>query len=80
MNARMSEVIGRCYDAALDPSCWIGITADIARAFNATSAALAFHTPEGKALLTDSTTNFEPCARDPEWTDYLTCPPPAIPS
>ncbi len=56
MEARLSDLIGHLYDAAVDERLWIGIAPRIASTFDSTSAVLKMHGSDDVELL-DTTEN-----------------------
>ena len=71
MDTRLANLIGRCYDAALSPDAWHGITTELASALHAPSAALVVHARGGDVSLNDGTENLAgPTRTDPAWTQY----------
>lgn len=68
--ARLSQVIGSFYEAALDPNLWTGLAPQVAAAFDASSAVLKTYDASGAVGLLEVTDNFGHAPKDEALADY----------
>jgi DNA-binding CsgD family transcriptional regulator len=66
---RLSELIGRVYDAAMDGDLWAGLAPEIAEVFESTSAVLKLHNGPNVNLL-ECTDNMVVPERLREWAEH----------
>ena len=70
VDAKLSQVIGSFYEAALDPSLWTGLAPQVAAAFDASSAVLKTYDAAGALDLLEVTDNFGHAPKDEALVDY----------
>lgn len=63
-------MIGRLYDAALDPRLWKGVSTLTAEAMNATSGVVKLHETDDLVQLMDVTGNFEVSDQRQSWVEH----------
>jgi DNA-binding CsgD family transcriptional regulator len=66
----LQDLIDYLYDAAVGEQSWQGLAVEIARAFDATSAVLKVHAPEGTVQLLDTTENLIISPQQQTWADH----------
>src|SRR3546814_18247145 len=70
MNAQLSGLIGRFYDAAADETLWTGMAADVAASLDSTSAVLKFHGANDDIRFLESTENLHFSDRQQSWAAH----------
>jgi DNA-binding CsgD family transcriptional regulator len=68
-DSRLSRLVARLYDAALDDGLWPGAADEIAQALGSTSAVVKVHGQAGRVSLVERTGNLVVPARDEAWAD-----------
>src|SRR3546814_5649319 len=70
MNAQLSGLIGRFYDAAADETLWTGKAADVAASLDSNSAVLKFHGANDDIRFLESTENLHFYDRQQYWAAH----------
>lgn len=68
-SSRVTELIARLYDAAIDDALWSGTATRIAETFGSTSAVLKLHGDGSKVNLLECTGNLMVSEREQAWAD-----------
>lgn len=70
IDARLSDLIGRFYEAAADDALWAGIAADISEALESTSAVLKLHGADDDVRLLEHTDNLVVADNRQSWATH----------
>lgn len=70
IDARVSGLIGRFYEAAADDALWAGIAADISDTLDSTSAVLKLHGADDEIRLLEHTDNLRVADHKQSWATY----------